>query len=220
MNKAYWLNRWRVGDIRFNESFPHRFLLKYASLFAPGGTGCVLVPFCGASIDMSWLIGQGNSVLGIEVSPIAIGKFFSDHKMPFSFFQQNTLSLYQFEKCSIIEADLFTVSKRQLPTISACYDRGGFTALPPETLRRQYVSWIKMNLSEARHILLVTFEHGNHAAVEPPFSVNTDELIGYFGDDFHVSCLERETIPEVKPHWRERGVFDLYECAHLLEPRR
>ena len=51
----------------------------------------------------------------------------------------------------------------------------------------------------------------------PPFSVSIDELKKYFSDSFSVNLIERQIISQIKPHWREKGLQALEECAYVLE---
>ncbi len=38
----------------------------------------VLVPLCGKSVDLLWLVGQGCDVTGVELSEIAVRAFFAE----------------------------------------------------------------------------------------------------------------------------------------------
>src|SRR3546814_12861307 len=39
----------------------------------------VFVPLCGKSLDMAWLAARGHRVLGVELSPLAVGQFFDEN---------------------------------------------------------------------------------------------------------------------------------------------
>ena len=42
----------------------------------------ILVTMCGKSVDLLWLCERGHSVIGIEISPIAVGQLFTDNSIP------------------------------------------------------------------------------------------------------------------------------------------
>ena len=49
----------------------------------PDGTCSVFVPLCGKSLDMVWLLEQGFSVTGCEISELAVQQFFTENSIPY-----------------------------------------------------------------------------------------------------------------------------------------
>ena len=43
----------------------------------------MFVPLCGKSLDLAWLCEQGMSVVGIDLSPLAVQNFFEENHIPF-----------------------------------------------------------------------------------------------------------------------------------------
>ena len=81
MDADFWLERWRQGQTGFHMKRPTPLLAKYwPALGVPRGSR-VLVPLCGKSLDMLWLASQGHRVLGVELSPLAVGQFFAENRL-------------------------------------------------------------------------------------------------------------------------------------------
>ncbi len=217
MDKEYWLDRWEVGEIRFNQPTPHRFLVKHFKALGLQSQEKIFVPLCGKSVDMAWLMQQKQRVIGVEISPIAIADFLKENKLNTMQFKESSFQIYQNKSCALYNGDLFDLTPKHLLDIKAIYDRGSLTALPPKTLRTQYVDWLKTTVPVNSKILLIVFEHGAPDVVKPPFSTPQADVNLCFNSHFSATQLEKEYMAEIPSHWIERGVYDLYECAYLLE---
>jgi thiopurine S-methyltransferase len=66
---SYWKEKWQIGDIGFHQSEVEPLLIKYFSALSPGR---VLVPLCGKTKDMKWLLDKGWTVIGIEVTQLHV----------------------------------------------------------------------------------------------------------------------------------------------------
>lgn len=64
MQADFWLQRWSAGQIGFHQSQVNQDLQQYWSLLKVATGTRVLVPLCGKSEDMNWLIGTGLSCGG------------------------------------------------------------------------------------------------------------------------------------------------------------
>jgi hypothetical protein len=81
--KDYWIERWKREDTAFHQDEINPYLRQYwqelhlppASAIERSGKSEVFVPLCGKSRDMLWLRDQGYSVLGVELSPVAVQAF-------------------------------------------------------------------------------------------------------------------------------------------------
>ncbi|NNG13294.1 MAG: thiopurine S-methyltransferase, partial [Halobacteria archaeon] len=79
MNPDFWHERWQANQIGFHQDEINPYLVRYWPELEIGMAGRVLVPLCGKTRDMIWLRDQGFSVVGIEVSPIAVEAFFAEN---------------------------------------------------------------------------------------------------------------------------------------------
>ena len=76
-----WLNKWELGETGFHQASINDSLQAWwPKVEAPPG-GAVLVPLCGKSLDMCWLVEQGHKVVGLEISPLACEAFFDGLKL-------------------------------------------------------------------------------------------------------------------------------------------
>jgi len=75
------MERWEQGQTAFHLDRPNPVLVKiWPTLnIAPGAR--VLVPLCGKSHDLIWLLNEGCRVTGIELSEKAVLEFFTEHKL-------------------------------------------------------------------------------------------------------------------------------------------
>lgn len=217
MDKAYWLNRWETGNTRFNEPVPHRYLVKYFDELNLSPGDSIFVPLCGKSVDMVWMMRHKHPIIGVEISPIAINDFLAENEIQALKSQEDGFCVYRHNLGMLYQGDLFTFNPACLNEIKAVYDRGCFVALPPMSIRLQYIDWLKSTLQTGTRILFISIEHNNPSIAEPPFSVSDKELRQYFNKEFSVNLLRKEEAAEIKPHWQERGIKCLWESVYLIE---
>src|SRR5205814_4503428 len=74
MNNDFWLKGWSENRIGFHKAgvnpLLERFLPDVANV--PGRT---LVPLCGKSVDLAWLVANGHQVVGVDISEMAARAF-------------------------------------------------------------------------------------------------------------------------------------------------
>ena len=121
-----WLQRWQEGKIGWHEARGNASLQKHWT--ASGKR--VLVPLCGKSQDLIWLERQGNQVVGVELSEIAVKAFFDENEIAYSLVE-GTLTAYVAKECSITIycGDFFEFSDGPF---EAYYDRGALITMPAE----------------------------------------------------------------------------------------
>lgn len=217
MHQGYWLTKWQTADTHFNEPNPHRYLVKYFNEIATGENNKIFVPLCGKSIDMTWLLEHQQKVIGVELSHIPVNEFFNENKLGKHIDQTESFTIYQNPSCTIYNGNIFDLKPKHLTDINAVYDRGAFIALPPDTMRQQYIDWLKRTLPSHCKVLLITFEFDQNEMKGPPFSVTMDEIKEYFGDSFSVDLLECQVVDQLKSHWQEKGLQTLEECVYVLK---
>ncbi|MEK9887683.1 MAG: thiopurine S-methyltransferase, partial [Gammaproteobacteria bacterium] len=76
-----WLERWRKGTTGWHRSDINPQLIENINQLAEARTQKIFVPLCGASLDMKYLIDQGFHVVGVELSSLAIDRFFIENKI-------------------------------------------------------------------------------------------------------------------------------------------
>lgn len=168
-----WLERWQEGRIGWHEDGGNESLKKHWR----ANDRTVLVPLCGKSVDLLWIAAQGNRVVGVELSDIAVEAFFAEQQLDYTT-RDGELRIYQASQLDIIIhcGDYFALTSVQC---DAHFDRGALSAMPP-ALRPAYAAHTRSLLSDDAEQLIVTLEYDQGVADGPPFSIADEELLGYW----------------------------------------
>ncbi len=68
MDADFWHSKWSNNETRFHQEQPNENLVShYQALNIPKG-GRWLIPLCGKTVDIPWLVSQGYKVVGVELS--------------------------------------------------------------------------------------------------------------------------------------------------------
>lgn len=189
MEHDFWHQRWQQGRIGFHRSAPQPLLERYwADLdSSPGGT--VLVPLCGKSLDLAWLVEQGHSVLGVELSELACRQFFEEQQRPVKVVDDVPWLRFESDRLALLCGDVFGLEAAQLAAIDAVYDRAALIALPP-AMRQRYAQLLCERLPAHVKVLLITLEFEGEQG--PPFSVSQAEVEQLFGARFSIERLHQQ----------------------------
>ncbi len=103
---------------------------------------------------MLWLREQGHSVLGVELSIIAVQAFFQENGLTPHHVACGKFDHYEANGIRILCGDFFDLDKDDLDKARAVYDRASLVALPPE-LREHYGRHLLSILPAATQILLI-----------------------------------------------------------------
>ena len=80
MQPEFWHDRWDRNQIGFHLQQVNPYLPRLWPALGLEQGGCVLVPLCGKSLDMSWLAANGHEVLGVELTQTAVEQFLSEQR--------------------------------------------------------------------------------------------------------------------------------------------
>jgi len=197
-----WLERWQEGRIGWHEEDGNASLKKHWR--ATGRT--VFVPMCGKSVDLRWIAAQGNRVVGVELSDMAIESFFAEQGLAFSVLQDE-LPRYDAigVDVSIYCGNLFDLTSVRC---DAHYDRGALIALPAAQ-RSAYALHVSSLLTDDANQLVITLNYDEEIATGPPFSVGDEELLAYWP---HLDCVEqRDDIVNAPPKFLDAGLTEFKE---------
>ncbi len=215
MEEEFWLERWKRKEIGFHQHEINPYLVRYwPELSVPRGAK-VFVPLCGKSRDMMWLRQQGYSVLGVEVSPLAVHAFFQENGYSPTHAPHGRFEHCEADNVQILCGDFFELKQDDLKGIHAVYDRASLTALPRD-MRDRYVRHLISILPAASRILLITFDYNQSEMPGPPFSVPPLEVESLFGARANVRILAQHDALAQNPHFRERGLHRLQENVFLV----
>jgi thiopurine S-methyltransferase len=219
MEPSFWHERWATGQIGFHLSAPHPLLIKHDGLLGAGSR--VLVPLCGKAEDLAWLAAHGHSVVGVELSELAVRAFFDEHELSVTESGRGPFKRFAAGEIEVLCGDFFELRREHTcdahgRAVNALYDRAALIALP-EPMRERYAKHVAGLLPGAAGGLLITLEYGASNSSGPPFSVASDEVKALYEPQIEVRELERSDILDSEPRFRERGMSALYEVAYALK---
>ncbi|WP_411361109.1 thiopurine S-methyltransferase [Pseudidiomarina sp. YC-516-91] len=188
MDHNFWHQRWQQQQIGFHRDAFHELLTEYFPQACP--TGRILVPLCGKTKDMLWLLDQGYKVFGIELSELAVQAFFAENQLKPQVASVGNFKQYALDELVIWVGDVFDLTPKDLADVDGWYDRAALVALPPE-MRTRYVELLRQALPSGSRGLLVTVEYPDGYREGPPFSVPEDEVKSAYGQRFKVQRRAR-----------------------------
>jgi thiopurine S-methyltransferase len=183
VDASFWREKWERNEIAFHEPKANPLLLAHFDSLPLPPASRIFVPLCGKTLDIHWLLSRGHRVAGAELSQIAVQQLFSDLGVTPSMTTIGKLTRYSAPGIDIFQGDIFDLSREDLGTVDAVYDRAALVALP-ETLRTRYASHLAQIVERAMQ-LVICFTYDQRLLSGPPFSVNGAEVTrlyqGYYG---------------------------------------
>ncbi|HET8554237.1 MAG TPA: thiopurine S-methyltransferase [Rhodanobacteraceae bacterium] len=216
MQAEFWLQRWREGRIGFHRDAPMPLLVQHwPALELPRGSR-VLVPLCGKALDMPWLAEQGYRVLGVELSPLAIGQFFDEQGLKPEK-HESALGIHHVAgNIEVIQGDATMLDETTLLSCDAVYDRAAIIALPP-AMREHYAETVYGRLRPGCRTLMLTLEYPQAEMDGPPFSVDVDNVNRLLARNWQVEVLDRSDILASQPGFQRAGLTSLHANVFRLE---
>lgn len=212
MKPEYWLERWRENRLGFHRADVNPRLAQHHALVLSPAIR-VLVPLCGKSVDLEWLVVQGHEVVGVELSEQAAQAFFAERGITPTRSQRGHFIEYRQGALSILVGDFFEAKPELTGYCDGVYDRAAMIALP-EDLRRRYVAHLPTLLAPNARLLLVTLYFDAEGG--PPFSVSPRAVHSAY-PGARVSELSRDDARSDAPGPVERGATFVHENAYLIE---
>lgn len=218
MEHDFWHQRWQEDQIGFHQQDINPHLQRYWPQLPLDSKSRVFVPLCGKSRDMLWLMSMGHSVVGVEISPLAVKAFFSENGMQPIVRHHENFMIYQVDGLQIFCGDFFALKPEDIGIVDAVYDRASLVALPPE-MRVDYVFKLATLLPAKVQMLLIAFDYPQHEMQGPPFCVHQQEVEQLFGPWCNVELMASLDVLEQEAHFKERGLSSLTEQAYHLSVR-
>lgn len=215
MDAKFWHSRWQDNAIAFHKLDTNHYLEKYFERLAIDKGDEVLVPLCGKSVDMRWLARRGCSVIGVELSDIAVRNFFKEQGIPALASQDGAFQILEGGGIRLLCGDFFALAPKHTVGVAAVYDRAALIALPRE-MRARYAEHLLSLLAPEVPILLLTFEYPVGEIDGPPFSVEEAEVRALFSGRRRVAHLESLDRLREEAALAERGLTRLTEHAFIL----
>jgi thiopurine S-methyltransferase len=208
MDANFWQQKWRRGEIGFHESAVNPFLVAHLDkLRLPQGSR-LLLPLCGKTLDIGWLLARGQRVVGVELSQLAVDALFAELGVVPRITDLGALKHYQARHLDIFNGDVFALDAARVGVVDGVYDRAALVALPAD-VRQRYAAHMR-TLSLTAPQLLVTYEYDQSLRSGPPFSVDAEEVERLYGDAYELAVLQRKEVTAAPA---------ATEAAWYLEPR-
>jgi len=211
-----WLARWENNKIGWHADSVNRSLIDYLQLLELKPGDSVFVPLCGKSLDMIYLSEMGYLVIGVELSPVGVERFFDDNSLKYSVSEIDGFVLYQSERIKIYCGDYFTLNTKHLSNVSAVFDRASLIALELD-LREKYAQHLTVIIPLDTRILLLTLIYPQYQMSGPPFSVSNSEVESLFSSAFKYRQLHCFNDIDNEPKFLRAGVDYVENAAYLLQ---
>lgn len=217
MHEDFWQQRWARNEIGFHLSEVNPYLQQFWPVLNVPAGAQVLVPLCGKSLDMLWLVEQGYRVLGVELAQAAVEAFFSEHGLIPEIKQVGEFRRYRSGAIEVLCGDFFSLTAADLLQCRALYDRAALIALPAP-MRERYAAHLASILPSGCAGLLVVLDYPQEQMPGPPFAVTEVEVQRLLAaPQWLVQVLEARDVLGENWKFLQRGLSRLDERVYRLQ---
>lgn len=200
MDASFWHKRWEKNEIGFHQDKVNALLVDNLQTLSLAKESRIFVPLCGKTRDIAWLLSQGYSVVGVELSKLAVEQLFAELGVEPDVSTVSKFQHFNSVNIDIFVGDIFDLSAEEIDVVDAIYDRAALVALPAD-LRAQYASHVTKITNTAPQ-LLICFEYEQTLVQGPPFSVDKKELDRVYGRYYDIKQLASIALDEgLKGKW-------------------
>lgn len=192
MQPEFWHQKWADNDIAFHQPEGNPLLAQHWPALKLLPDARVFVPLCGKTRDMVWLNNQGLTVIGVELSELAVQQLFAELDRTPEISTSSDLTCYSSGGISIYVGNFFALTADMLGRIDAIYDRAALVALP-EDIRARYTRHLRSICHDAPQLLLC-FDYDQSLTPGPPFAIGSAEVRHQYGDYYQVTSLASEPV--------------------------
>jgi len=214
-----WLEFWKNNETNWHSDVGTQELEEYVGLLKLEPGDKVFFPLCGKSLDMTYILNQGFSVIGVELSEIGIKQFFHENSLDFTISSVGEFNLYSAKNIEIYCGDFFSLTSKNLCDVKAVFDRKSLIALD-RNLRQKYVKHLNDIISLGVRMLLITLHYPQHQMSGPPFSVDKSEVESLFSMAFKYQELRSFQDIENGSKLARSGVDYIENAAYCLQKVR
>ena len=190
MEPSFWRDKWAQNSIGFHRAEANPLLVEHFHVLNTPQR--VLIPLCGKTRDIAWLLEQGHQVVGVELVEMAIVQLFEELDVDPTIAQTTNHKHYSAPNLDIFVGDVFDVDAATIGPIDAIYDRAALVALPQE-MRDRYTRHMVEVTNNAPQ-LLITFIYDQSLMSGPPFSISEQEVTRQYSDHYQLTSLHNKPI--------------------------
>lgn len=213
MDFEFWNNCWARPTQPFHLTKPHHLLLEHFEHYFSKQSS-VLLPLCGKTHDLTFLAKHGVKAVGVEFNPDAVTTFFQDNQLDPEVTRYDNKKLFQVSNIDLWLADFFDLTSDELGQFRLIFDRAALIALPDD-MRKNYAEHLKTFLASDGQLLIVTMDYEPDEMSGPPFFLDKQQLQQLFPTESIIE-LQRESILDSHPRWRELELSRLEEVLYLI----
>jgi len=211
----FWLDRWRNAQIGFHQAAVDKHLQAYWPTLELPPNSRVFVPLCGKSLDLLWLRERGHSVVGVELSPVAVEALFKEHGIPARRRSLADFDVYEAGGLTVFCGDFFKLTPALLGSVSAVFDRAALISWKPP-LRASYAHHLASLTKPGTKTLLIAVEYPEAQMSGPPFPLTRDAIDQLYAQRYSIDELGRHEILDLEPRLKARGLSELREVCYRL----
>ena len=206
-----WATRWREGRTGFHQDTVNGLLVDHWPAISTDASCRVLVPLCGKSKDMLWLLNRGHTVVGVELSQLAVESFFDENGLEFVVEDRGPYRAFvgsgRATGLTLVVGDFFGLKPELLGHFDAIYDRAAIVALPPHKWS-VYAETVSHLMGPKAVGFMLTFDYPQAERGGPPFSVGFNDVSRCFESAWTVELIDTVDLT----------VGNRWELTRLQEP--
>ena len=201
ISDSKWLSLWEQGRTPWHQAEPDKSLQRHIHRLTKGQSSIsIFVPFCGKSLDLVWLAGQGHSVVGVEISPLAVQQLFEENNLPYSSTEGDKFTVFEATKdikLKVFTGSMFNLTPDMTGLCDAVWDRRALVAVNMAD-RETYIQVTRSILKPEGTILMTRLEYDPSEHSGPPFNLTSDIVQALFGDGYSIEDLECTEMKETE----------------------
>lgn len=213
-----WQQSWRDKNTDFHQKAVNRHLVKFWPTLGLTASDRIFVPLCGKSLDMLWLAAQGHTVVGVELSPLAVRAFFRENRLQPTRRPVGRFTLWEHGRIGILCGDFFQLAAADLGDIAAVFDRASLTALPDE-IRGAYLAHLRKIVPASCKMLLLTTEEPDDDETDGQAFAVADEISTLYADAFDIQLSHVESFFEADPDPSVTQLVRVEQKVYSLAPK-
>ena len=210
MKAEFWHKMWENNTIGFHLPEVNPFLIKYFPHINLKAKSRIFVPLCGKTLDITYILSLGHSVVAIELSEDAIRQLFANMNITPNIKVIGNFKHYSYDELEVYVGDFFELDSFLVGNVDAIYDRAAIVALPIH-MRKTYVSKL-LEITNQAPQLIISYEYDQNLRQGPPFSVLPSEIKEHYSSFYTLTQLLQHPL-----NGQKHEQVNAYESVWLLE---